>query len=75
MTKKDLTYNKVVYIIALVNEFAKKHNLTDSQSFKYLKTFDAIRFIDEEYDIAHTLSFADMVDNLGIYCKKKGGKL
>lgn len=75
MIKQGLTYNKVGYIIALVNEFAKKHDLTDVQSFRYLNNFSAIRFIDEEYDIAHTLSFADMVDNLGIYCRNKGGKL
>ncbi len=29
----------------------------------------------QNYDILHTLSFADMVEGMAAFCERKGGKL
>jgi len=73
--QKSLTFDKVGYIVAVVNEFAKKHELSDADAYRYLQRFKAVNILDEEYDIAHTQSFDDMVDNLGSYCRRYGGTL
>lgn len=63
------------YAIALTNEFAKAHDLTDIQAFRYLDRFKGIDFIVDHYDIAHTQSFYDMVEGLGDVCKRNGGMI
>jgi hypothetical protein len=67
--------DKIEYTIALVKEFGKKRNLSEVESFNYLDRFKGIDFIDRHYGIAHTLSFEEMVDNIGAFCRKSGGKL
>lgn len=69
------TRNKVEYIIAIVSEFAKSRNLTDSQAFRYLKRFKAITFLNEHYDIAHTLNMSDVLNDIAGICRRHGGAL
>ena len=63
------------YIIALVNEFAKKFGITDKQAFNYIKHHKGLDFIENNYGIIHTLDFKEAVDSVKIYCRKAGGKL
>lgn len=70
---EDKTKDKAEYAITLTNEFAKAHGLTDIQAFRYLDRFNGIDFIIDHYEIAHTLSFYDMVVSLGDVCKRNGG--
>jgi hypothetical protein len=63
------------YTIALVSDFAKKFNLTDVQAFRYIKAYNGIAFIEENYTIIHTLSFEDAIENLILFCRRKGGLL
>lgn len=58
------------YIIALVNEFAKKFNLSDKQAFNYIRNHQGITFIEENYGIIHTLDFQEAVDSVAIFCRK-----
>jgi hypothetical protein len=67
--------DKVEYIVALVNEFAKAHALTDSQAYRYMERFKAIDFIDKHYGIAHTQRFEDVVEDMTRYCRRMGGRL
>lgn len=67
--------NKLEYIIAIVNEFAKAHQLTDSQAYRYLQRFKAIHFINTHYDIAHTLRMEDVLTDLTTYCRRQGGAI
>lgn len=67
--------DKVEYIIALVNEFARAHKLSDSQAYRYLERFKGIDFIDKNYGIAHTLSFEDVVEDVAEYCRRQGGAI
>lgn len=67
--------DKVEYIIALVNEFARTHKLSDSQAYRYLERFKAIDFIDKNYGIAHTQSFKDVVEDMTNFCRRQGGAI
>ncbi|MDO4735897.1 MAG: DUF3791 domain-containing protein [Bacteroidia bacterium] len=63
------------YIIALVNEFAKRFGLSEKQAYRYIRLHKGIAFIEENYGIMHTLDFKEAVDSIAIYCRREGGKL
>jgi len=67
--------DKIEYTVALISDFAKKYSLSTTQAFNYLDRFNAIDFVNQHYNIAHTLSFPEIVDNLALYCKNHGGNL
>ena len=63
------------YIIALVNEFAKKFNLSDKQAFNYIRNHQGVTFIEDNYGIIHTLDFQEAVESVALVCRKTGGLL
>lgn len=67
--------DKVEYIIIFVHEFARRHSLTMRQAYNYLRRFHGIDFIDRHYNVAHTQSFRDMVEDITVYCHRQGGLL
>lgn len=69
------TEDKVAYLIAVISEFAAKHTLTTPQAYRYLERFKGLDFVNRFYDVEHTFSFEDVVDDLTAYCHRKGGAL
>ena len=69
------TQNKAEYIVIFINEFARRYGMSAVQAYRYLNRYKAIGFLDEQYNVAHTLSFDDMVQNMAIYCQRHGGEL
>ena len=69
------TLDIIDYIVALITEFAKAHGITSQQAYKYLQEFKGLDFVEEFYDVEHTLSFDDAVEDLAFYCKRMGGTL
>lgn len=67
--------DKIAYIIAVVSEFATAFSLNTQQAYRYLDRFKGIDFIDKFYNVEHTQSFDDVVQDLAIYCRKNGGSL
>lgn len=67
--------DKIEYIIAFINEFGQRFGLTDLQSYRYLKTYDAIANIDKHYRALHTKDFRGNVEDVATYCRRMGGKL
>ncbi|HIX73606.1 MAG TPA: DUF3791 domain-containing protein [Candidatus Parabacteroides intestinipullorum] len=67
--------DKVAYLIAVISEFAAKHTLTTPQAYRYLERFKGLDFVNRFYDVEHTFSFEDVVDDLTAYCHRKGGAL
>ena len=63
------------YIIALVNEFAKKFNLSDKQAFNHIRNHQGVTFIADNYGIIHTLDFQEAVESVALFCRKTGGLL
>ena len=67
--------DKINYLVALISEFAKAHQLSTQAAYLYLNQFKGLNFADEFYDVNHTLSFDNVVEDLTLYCKKNGGQL
>lgn len=67
--------DKIEYTVSLVSDFAKRYSLSTTQAFNYLDRFNAIAFINQHYNITHTLSFSEILDDLSVYCRNRGGKL
>ena len=65
---------QINYAVVCVNEFAKQHNLAVKAAFQYLYNYKAIEFIKETYDVEHTLSISDAVEDMTIICRNNGGR-
>lgn len=63
------------YIVVFVSELAHKLNMSEAQTYRYLRQHKAIDFIESQYDIAHTLSLNDMMDAVIAFCQRNGGTL
>lgn len=66
---------QINYAIACVIEFANKHQLTVKEAFQFLFEYKAIDFLKENYDIEHTLSLDDALDDMLLVCQNNGGSL
>ena len=71
----EKTKNKVEYIIAIISDFAKEHSLNTMQAYRSLERFKGLDFIDKFYEVNHTLSFEDVIEDLTFYCHRRGGSL
>lgn len=71
----DKKQKKGRYIIAAINDFASTHSLTSMQAYRYLERFKGLDFMDKFYEVEHTFSFEDVIEDLTAYCHKKGGAL
>lgn len=67
--------NKIEYIVVCVSEFAKRFKLTQRQAYAYLNRFTGIDFLLENYEVEHTQSIDSAVDDLQLYCYKRGGRI
>ena len=69
------TRKRINYTVACVSEFAKKYGISPKVAFQFLYEYKAIEFLKEHYDIEHTLSFDDAVEDMMIVCRNNGGEL
>lgn len=67
--------DKIEYILMLIQLFAKSYGLSFGQAYRYISRFHGIEYAEEHYNILHTLSFAEQVEGLSLFCQKNGGKL
>ena len=63
----------IAYIVACISEFARATGLNTQEAFKYLSNHGGIDFLIEFYDIEHTLSFDEAVDDLKMVTQRSGG--
>ena len=66
---------KIGFTVACVDEFARQHNLSAREAFRYLFQFKGIAFIKENYDVEHTLDFGTILEDLSVLCRRTGGVL
>lgn len=71
----ELQKNMTDYFVICVNEFARRYNIGAKDAFLYLDKYDGLSFLEEFYDVQHTLSFDETVDNLTLICQKHGGHI
>ena len=63
----------IAYVVACVGEFARATGLNTQEAFRYLNNHGGIDFLIEFYDVEHTLSFENAVDDLKAVTQKAGG--
>ena len=64
---------QINYYVVCINEFARRYSATPREAFLYLDKYKGIDFLQENYDIEHTLSLEDAIDDLEIVCSNNGG--
>ncbi|MBO7623920.1 MAG: DUF3791 domain-containing protein [Bacteroidales bacterium] len=67
--------DRINYFVALITEFAKAHHISTSQAYVYLQNYKGLDFVEKFYDVEHTFSFENTVEDLTAYCKRMGGNL
>ena len=70
MAKEEI--NILNYIVVCISEFASRYKIHMRDAYIYLSQHNGIEFLKEFYDVEHTLSFDDIIDNLTAICKKNG---
>ena len=65
--------NRIAYTVMIVRDFGDAHHLTPRQAHNYLRRHKAMDYLDEFYDVEHTLSPADTLESLDIISKRNGG--
>ncbi|MEG2918428.1 MAG: DUF3791 domain-containing protein [Clostridium sp.] len=73
MSKEE--QNMIDYIVVCVNEFADKLGVNYKDAFNYLNRYKAIRFMKENYEVEHTLSIEDAIDDMMMVARNNGGSL
>lgn len=63
------------YVVTAIIEFARRHRLSIRDASNYLNRFKGIDFLTEFYDVEHTLSFNNCVDDLTVVCRNNGGTI
>lgn len=71
----ELEKNMVDYFVICINEFAKRYEMSPDNALIYLDRYNGLKFLEDFYDVQHTLSFDETVDNLTIICHNNGGDL
>lgn len=67
--------DRINYLVALITEFATFHHISSSQAYEYLQNYKGLDFVEKYYDVEHTLSFDNTVEDLTAYCQRMGGTL
>lgn len=71
----QLDKNILAFTVALVSEFATRFNITQDKAYNYIRRYNGLEFFLKHYDVLHTLSFEDNVDDLIQVCANNGGEL
>lgn len=66
---------QIDYVMTAIIEFGRRHKLSIREASNYLNRFKGIDFLTDFYDVEHTLSFNDCVDDLTVVCRNNGGAL
>ena len=67
--------NMINYIVVCINEFAARFGMNSKEAFNYLNKYSGISFLKEHYEIEHTLSIDNAIEDLTLVCKRNGGHL
>lgn len=65
--------NILDYIVVCISEFASRHDMHMRDAYVYLSTYKGLEFLKEFYDVEHTLSFDDAMEDVAAVCRKNGG--
>lgn len=67
--------NIIEYITLCIGVFANNLGISNFHAYQYLKKYKAIRFLIDYYDIEHTLSIDEAIEDCVNICQRNGGSL
>lgn len=67
--------NRISYFIACIGAFAERFSVSNAFAYAYLEKYEGLDFIYKYYDIEHTLSIDDAVEDMFNICARNGGYL
>ena len=67
--------NKIAYMLACISEFARRNNIGTQMAYEYVADHGGMKFLRDYYDVEHTLSFDEAIDDIEAICKQNGGEL
>lgn len=67
--------NKICYYIACIGAFAERFSVSNAFAYNYLSAFKGLEFISKFYDVEHTFSIDEAVDDMQMICQRNGGGL
>ncbi len=73
MTKENR--NVLDYVVVCVSEFATRYDIQMQEAYQYLRQYKGIDYLQEFYDVEHTLSFEDAINDLTTICQNNGGDI
>lgn len=68
-----LDKNILDFLVALVSEFASRVGVSQDKAYNYLREYNGLDYFFRHYNILHTLSFDENVDDLLQVCANNGG--
>ena len=71
----DITINKISFVAMIVELFAKRYHYSEPVAYRYLCKYGGDKLLVDHYGYLHTQDFDQVVDDLGAYCRRQGGKL
>ncbi len=76
LTQERILSTKIAgFMVACINDFALKYDLSIKEASNYLKRYNGLAFLIQHYDVQHLLSVEDSVQDLAIVCYNNGGGL
>jgi len=63
----------ISYIVLCIKNFSREFNLSFVESYRYLENFGGLKFIIKHYEVEHTLSIDDAVEDMRAICRRNGG--
>lgn len=73
MSRKE--QNTLEFLVALVTEFATHLGISQDVAYNYIREYRGLEYYFKHYNILHTLSFEDNVEDLLQVCANNGGQL
>ena len=70
--ENNSTEKLLTYIVACVSEFGMRKNVNSRTAFNYLNRYVGIEFLERFYEVEHTLSMDDAMEDLELICAKNG---
>jgi len=69
------TQNTISWLVCCIGAFAQRFGLLNGESYSYLERYKGLDFLIRNYDIEHTFSIDDAVDDITHICQRNGGAL
>lgn len=67
--------NQIEYIVCCIGMFANRFNISNQEAYRYLNKFGGLSFLYEFYDVEHTFSIDETVDDITMIAQRNGGAL